>query len=224
MALRHTALVLAIALAGGGAPPLRAQDGAVAKESIVYKFENDRFLIPRIDLELSAGSGRLVFSRKGISEPVTCDVKIGAATAAELQERLDRLDFLNSHEVYQTKEDHSNLGTTTISVRRGASDRDVSFNYTANRDMSEVASMLRGIANREIFRFDIETAARFQPLELPTLVEALSNELHLDRVTEPELLLPLLEEVADDSSLPLIARNKARKVVDAIRAGGRSRK
>ena len=221
--MRNSVLSLAFVLAGLGLWPVFAQTGSTASESITYRFENDRFLIPRIRLEITPVGGRLVFSRRGLSEPVTRDVPVAEATTVRLRERIERLGFLKSTEVYQTKEDHSNLGITTIGIRSGGYDRDVSFNYTANRDMAEVASLLRGIANREILRFDIETAIRFQPLEIPNLIESLTRELNLGRVTDAELLMPLLDEIADDPTLPLIGRNQARKLLEKIRktSGGR---
>lgn len=201
-----------------------AQDGASVAESITYRFENDKFLVPRIELVISDGSGRLVFERRGLAAPVSRDVRVGARASSEVDSLLARLNFLGSSEVYQTREDHSNLGTTTISVRNPSAERAVSFNYTANADMAEVASLLRGVANREIYRFDIETAARYQPLELPKLLEAFANEMRLGRITEPAEIAPLIEELADDPTVPLIGRNQARKILDAVAKSKRAGK
>jgi hypothetical protein len=57
--------------------------------------------------------------------------------------------------------------------------------------------------------FDLQTAMRFQPLEMPHIIAALESEIELGRITDPEALAPLLREIADDVSLPLIARNRA---------------
>src|SRR6185369_16445767 len=131
------------------------------------------------------------------------------------------LDYLWSDATYQTKEDHSNLGTTTVGVSRSGEQREVTFNYTENRDMATIATTLRGVANREIFVFELETAMRFQPLDTPGLINALDQEIKLGRITDPGALAPLLREVADDASLPLIARNRAAELVGRIEEAGR---
>lgn len=207
-------------------PAIRAlaQDGASAAESITYRFANDKFLVSRIELVISDGSGQLIFERRGLAAPVSRNVRVGARASSEVDGLLARLDFLGSSEVYQTREDHSNLGTTTISVRKSSAEREVSFNYTANADMAQVASLLRGVANREIYRFDLETAARYQPLELPKLLEAFANELRLGRITDPTEIAPLIEELADDPTVPLIGRNQARRILDSFAKSNGTRK
>lgn len=214
-------LVVGPSFQGGSGPlGLAAERGA----EIVYHFENSRFLVSRIDLTLDAdGTGRLVFVRQGISKPVEREFDVTAPVLSQLEVLLGRLDFLNSTEVYQTKEDHSNLGTVTIAVDRAGHAREVTFNYTLNRDMAETAALLRGLANREIYVADLETAVRFQPLDTPKLIDALRKEIELGNITEPESLTPLLRSISDDVSLPLIARNRAGELIDKIESASRKR-
>jgi hypothetical protein len=67
--------------------------------------------------------------------------------------------------------------------------------------------------------FDIDTAERYQPLDLPKQIELLENDLRLVRIAEPEQLIATLEEIAGDDTQPLIARNHARRVIEAIKKG-----
>lgn len=178
--------------------------------SFTYRFEQERFVVSRIDLTIDTrGEGRLVFVRKGLSRPVERSVRIGEGVARKLDELVARLDYFASGEVYQTPDDHSNLGSVTLVAARGGLTREVAFNYTTNLDMAMLASTLRGIANREMFAFDLETAVRFQPLETPHIIAALDSEIELGRITDAAALVPLLREIADNVSLPLIARNRA---------------
>ena len=203
-----TLCVFALAMVLQGATPARPSPAPGIAFS--YRFENERFVVSRIEMTIDGrGEGRLVFVRKGLSKPVERPVRITETVAGRLADLVTRLDFFASGEVYQTSGDHSNLGTVTLYASRDGLAREVVFNYTSNRDMTVLASTLRGIANREMFAFDLETATRFQPLETPHLIEALSNEIDLGRITDPAALVPLLREMAGDVSLPLIARNRA---------------
>jgi hypothetical protein len=186
-------------------------------DSVVFRYRSDRFLISSIDLEIDpAGRGKLVFVRKGLAKPIERDVEVANPVVRDLDAALARLHFLSSDEKYQTSEDHSNLGEVTIAVAHGDVRRETRFNYTTNRDMAAMQELLRGIANREIYVFDLETAVRFQPLETPTLLGALGDEIGLGHITDPQALLPLLHGIAEDVSLPLIARNRASALADRI--------
>jgi hypothetical protein len=186
-------------------------------ESIMYRFENELFTEPRFELIIDAtGSGKLVFSRKGITRPIERPVSVRGEVMAELNAILDRLDFLRSTETYQTKDDHANLGTMTVAVSRGGLSREVQFNYTNNRDMEALVQLLRGLTTRERHAFDLETATQYSRLEIPTHLQTLKNDIALKRVTDPIALVPLLRQIADDPSLPLIAQNRARQLADEI--------
>lgn len=195
-------------------------------DAIVYHFENEKFLVPRIDLKLDeAGQGTLVFERKGLQKPVERVFAAGDEAMDNVLTALGRLDFLNSTEPYQSKDEHPNLGTTVVEVARDGSKRAVQFNYTTNRDMDLVATTLRGIATREIYAFDLETAARHQPLETPALIAALSREIDLGRIADPAMIVPVLRSLESDPSLPLITRNRASDLAARIeKAKGKKKK
>ena len=55
-----------------------------------------------------------------------------------------------------------------------------------------------------------------QPLDLPAQLDALEDELRLERITEPERLLAPLREIAGDDTLPFIARNHATRLIAGI--------
>jgi len=202
----------------GAAVPLQAPTSAAGdKPSIRYRFENDRFLISRIELSVDgSGSGLLEWEEKGSPKPRSRAVRVSEEGLAELSNLLDRLNFLHSGEEYQSAEDHGNLGSTAIRVSQGEVSREVVFNYTRNKDADALARLLRGIANREMFVADLEVAMQHQPLETPAALATLAQEHARGRIGDAVALLPLLRSIADDMSLPLIARNRASDLAKAI--------
>jgi hypothetical protein len=200
---------------------LSSQTTAVT-EFIAYRFENEIFVEPKIELTLDAsGSGRLVFSRKGVARPIERDVRVREEVMAEINDLLDRLDFVRSTESYQTKEGHTNLGTKTVAVSKAGLKREVQFNYTSNRDMAELERVLKGLATREKYAFDLENSVQYEPLAIPQILQSLKGEISLKRVTDPAALVPLLRRIAEDPALPLIAQNRAADLANQIEKGKR---
>ena len=216
-------LILPLLLVGhaGASAALQAPASVSGTEfSIRYRFENDRFLIPRIELSIDgSGTGRLAWEKKDSPKPLSRDVRVSEQGLAELSNLLERLNFLHSSEEYQSAEDHGNLGSTAIRVSRGEMSREVVFNYTRNKDADALGRLLRGIANREMFVADLEVAVLHQPLETPAALATLAQEHARVRIGDAVALLPLLKTIADDMSLPLIARNRANDLAKAIERG-----
>jgi hypothetical protein len=185
-----------------------------------YTFENPRFYIPWIQLELSPeGVGTVRFKRGESDDTLDRAVKLLPSTVARIGELVARTSFLTSDEDYQSKRDFAHLGWMTISVNQGGKQRTVRFNYTEKPDIGELAEIFRAIANQAIALFDIDLSIQHQPLDLPRMLESLENELRLERYAEPEQLIPMLRNIARDDTLPLIARNSATRLIANIQKG-----
>lgn len=189
--------------------------------SYSYKFENPRFNIRIIEIDLnSSGAGELRFTRGESDEVLDCKVKLLPATISRIRELFDATGFLSSDNDYQDKKHQfPHMGWMTLAAKQGSNARKARFNYTTNIQIKELEEIFRGIASQEIALFDIENAERYQPLDLPKQLEVLANDLGLERITEPERLLSALNEIANDDTQALIARNQARKLVEAIKKG-----
>ena len=193
---------------------------APAEASFKYKFENARFYISVIEIDLSAtGTGELRFKRGESDEIIDRKISLLPATIARIRQLYDATNFLDSSEEYQDKKDFSHLGWISLSAQQGERERKTRFNYTTNKDISELADIFRAIATQEMHLFDIETSERYQPLDLPRLLDTLENDLNLRRVAEPEQLLAMLREISGNDTQPLIARNHATRMIDSIKKG-----
>lgn len=214
--------MLVLAATAGHHPAAQNGDAGTmpAGVSFSYKFENARFYIPLLEIELPAdGSGELRFKRGESDEMVDLKFKLMPATLARVRRLCQATNFLTSDADYQDKKDFSHLGWISISARQGELSRTVRFNYTLNADIRELADIFRGIATQEIHVFDMETAQQYQPLDLPGRLEAVENDLRLERLAEPERMLAPLREIAGDDTQALIARNHAVRIIDGIRKG-----
>lgn len=196
-------------------------DGSVSRDmSYSYKFENPRFDIRLIEIDLdSNGTGELRFTRGASDEVLDCKVKLLPATIARISSLFDASGFLASDTEYQDKKDFAHMGWVTLGAREGTRERKTRFNFTTNVHIKTLEEIFRAIASQEISLFDIENAERYQPLDLPKQLETLENDLRLVRIAEPERLLVALNEIVADDIQPLIARNHAKKIIEDIKKG-----
>jgi hypothetical protein len=188
--------------------------------SFGYKFENTRFYIPLIEIDVSSdGSGELRFKRGESDEVIDRKLKLLPTTVARIRELYDRARFLASDDDYQDKKDFSHLGWKSLYMRQGGRERKIRFNYTTNLEIRELTDIFLAVATQEMHLFDIETSQQYQPLDLPRLLDALENDLRGQRVAEPEQMLAALKEIAGNDTQPLIARNHATRIADSIKKG-----
>jgi hypothetical protein len=225
-AIRLTLVLIALSLGAGSAAAGQSKqsltDGSAGTEerSFSYKYDGQRFYIPLIEIDIGAnGTGELRFKRGESDEILDCKIKLLPATTSRINKLFEATSFLTSAKEYQDEKDFSNLGWITIGEKHGARERKARFNYTKVAEIRELAEIFRGIATQEMSLFDIDNAARYQPLDLPKQLELLENDLRLERIAEPERLLGALNEIAGDDSLPLIGRNQARRIVESIKKG-----
>jgi hypothetical protein len=183
-----------------------------------YKFENSNFDVVRLELKFdSTGKGAFTFLRKDSEEPISAPLELLPTTIERINAYLESLRFLESKETYQGERDASYLGTATIGVLRGGHQRQVSFNFTRNETMRDLASLFRGISSQEYRVFLISLARSHEPLGMDKQLRGLESELKNGWLGEPEKLLPLLREIQNDEDILLMVRRRAEKLIQFIK-------
>lgn len=224
---KPTLLILALLLIFAGSHVLWAQtrievsntaaSGETSSVRYRYLFENEKFTTPLQEVVFGAdGRGQFRFKRKEGGEIVN-PLTVSTALVAQVQGLLDELRFLESTEDYQFKKDFSHLGRITISQTRGGRDRETTFNYTTNPAMNRLVEIFRNIATQETRVFEIETVRATDPISTPAQLRLLESELRSKHIAEPQRLTTLLQEIKLDESVPLIARNHAERLLQAIK-------
>ena len=197
-----------------------AQETDAAEVKYGYQFENARFYISLIKIDIHPdGEGLLKFKRGESDELIDLKFKLYPETLTRIRQLYESTNFLSSTESYQDKKDHSNLGWVTLSMSARDRNREARFNYTPNLEIKELADIFRALATQHMDIFDIENSQRFQPLDVPKQIEILENDLRLERIAEPKQLLPKLREIANGDLAPLIARNQAKRLIESIEKG-----
>ena len=190
---------------------------AGAGASFGYRFENARFHIPLIEIDLASdGTGELRFKRGESDEIIDLKLKLLPKTMEHIRTLYTVTGFLTSKDEYQSKKDFSNLGWVTLSAREGDLKREVRLNFSENHHIKELYDIFRAIATQQMHLFDLDIAEQYQPLDLPTQLRVLERDLELERIAEPEQMVAALRNINSNDALPLIARNHAKRIVESI--------
>jgi len=195
-----------------------ARGAAIENKPIYfYEFSKSDFLISKIYIEHDEnGKGKITFQKKDFAELITDPIELSAATLERIKTIWQALNFLDSTETYQTVRDYSNLGTMKFTIKRDGRAREATFNWTDNKDAKNLADEYRRIGQQFVWIFDVSVASENQPLDAPRLLDALDSMIRRNEVSDAAQMIPLLKELGDDERIPLIARNRALKLIEKI--------
>ena len=187
--------------------------------STVYTYEFDRpgFTYSPIRIEHDdSGKGKITFKHDGADESITDPLSFSPVTIANIKAAFTALKFIDSDENYQYPKDFSNMGNVTVMLRSGGRSRTAKFNWTENKDAKALYDEYRRIGNEYIWKFEITIGRENQPLQTPALMDEMDSYLKRNEISDPPHLVPLLTELSTDERLPLIARNRAAKMVKQV--------
>ena len=195
-----------------------ANSGQIAAElPYFYEFSQPKFVLTKITIKHDEnGKGELVFAKGQFDEPITEPVQLSKTTLEKITVALTTLNFLDSNENYQYEKDYSHLGNITFRLKKDGREREVHFNYTTNKDAKALADEYRRISNQIIWIFDMNVARENQPLEAPRQMDALQSYMGRNEISDPQQMVPFLQELSNDERIPLIARNHAGKMIKQI--------
>ena len=182
-----------------------------------YEFTRPGFLVEKIFLEHNdSGKGTISFQKQGSDEMITDPIEVSKGTLDKIAATLTALNFFDSTENYQYEKDYPHLGNHTFRFKIGEHERTVKFNWTTNKDAKLLMEEYRNIASFYVWKFDITIARENQPLQTPGLMDALDGSLRRGEISDPPQIVPFLTELSSDERMPLIARNRALKLIKEI--------
>ncbi len=196
-----------------------AESKAPAKPSypFFYEFTQPAFVINRMTIEHDdTGKGTITFTKRDFDEAITDPVQLSPATMQKLKTWWDNLKFLESNESYQAERDFAHMGTIKLRLKRDKRERTAEFNWTDNKDAKALMDEYRNLGQQYIWIFDITLSRENQPLEAPKLMENFEAMLKRNEISDPRQMAPLLKDLSEDERIPLIARNRAAKILQQI--------
>ena len=182
-----------------------------------YEFAQKEFLINHIVITHDAvGRGNISFERKNEPTPIVEPIELSAAAQGRIFGLWTELRFLDSEENYQASKNFAHLGTYKIAMDDGKRHRTAEFNWSDNKAAWALANEYRRVSDQAILIFNIKLAREMQPLNAPSLLNEMDSLLKRDGLSDPQQLVPLLNELKTDEHIPLIARNHADRILKKI--------
>jgi hypothetical protein len=152
---------------------------------------------------------------------LTRSFEVSANTMQQLLAAFDAVKFLSSTEDYESHLKVADMGWKTIILAREGKSREVRFNYTTNKQVNALADFLSGLAVAVLRRDALEHSMKYDKLGLPDQLNALQAEMNSRWLTEPEMLLPVLQKISSNSTYFNIVQRKARALILQIESASR---
>ena len=111
----------------------------------------------------------------------------------------------------------ANLGAKTFRYEKDGVSYETTYNYTLNTPASQLQQIFEGLSYQQDHMQTLQRTLKYDRLGLYDALGYLQADLENGVIPEPEHLLPVLEQIANDSHVIEIARQRARAITTKIR-------
>jgi hypothetical protein len=210
--------VLAVGMSLGTIPAAGQSAASTAHESLpkltytrVFRGSVPEYLSISVDKNGAA----TYEGRKLADSPASRPLKLSATTTRRLFDLADRLDDFKSVDLESHKK-VADLGWKTFTYEAGGRKSSAGFNYTLDRDARDLTDLLEKIASVEQHITGLEFAIRYDHLGLPEELLEIQIDLANRALADPELMVPTLEEIANNPHFLHLAQVRAHDILQRI--------
>jgi hypothetical protein len=111
----------------------------------------------------------------------------------------------------------ANLGAKTFRYEKEGVAYETTYNYTLSTPASQLQQIFEGLSYQQDHMQTLQRTLKYDRLGLYDALGYLQADLENGVIPEPEHLLPVLEQIANDTHVIEIARQRARAITTKIR-------
>lgn len=111
----------------------------------------------------------------------------------------------------------ANLGEKTLRYEKDGQFTETKFNYTLNNAGAQLVQIFEGLSRQQDHLQTLRRVMRYDRLGVNDALVNLQEDYDNKLLPEPEVLLPVLEQIGNDSRIVEIARTRARAIAAKIR-------
>jgi hypothetical protein len=111
----------------------------------------------------------------------------------------------------------ANLGEKTLRYEKDGQFTETKFNYTLNNTGAQLMQLFEGLTRQQDHLQTLRRTMRYDRLGVNDALVNLQEDFDNKLLPEPEVLLPVLEQIGNDSRIVEIARSRARAIAAKIR-------
>lgn len=192
-------------------PVLTSEDATITYRR-VFKASNPEFI------EIKVGeNGTATFDIRQLEDPPGAQpFEVSPALRAKIFELAGRLNDFRDLQL-DIRRRIANLGEKTFRYERGTEAHEARFNYTLNSTANQLMQIFEGLARQQEHLVLLQRRMRYDRLGINDALLQLESDLNRKLLPEPERLVPVLEQIANDSRFVDIARQRARALAERIR-------
>lgn len=191
---------------------LTAADAPTVTYRRVFKSSSPEFI--EITVREAGGS---TYDIRQLDEPAgPASFDVGAPLRAKIFELAGQLNEFRDLQL-DVRRRIANLGEKTFRYERGREVHEVTFNYTLNPTANQLMQIFEGLARQQEHLAKLQRRVKYDRLGVNEALLQFEADLNRKALPEPERLLPTLEQIANDSRVVEIARQRARVLAERIR-------
>ncbi len=116
----------------------------------------------------------------------------------------------------ETKKKLANMGKKTVLYESGAERSEQTYNYSELPEAQELTSLFEKLSTTQQHLIALERQMRFDKLALMKQLLVIDSAVTRKDLAEPQLLVPVLEEIAKNKAFLGIAQQRAKIVLSKI--------
>lgn len=113
----------------------------------------------------------------------------------------------------------ANLGKKTLAYDDGAKNHQAQFNYTRRREAQDLTDIFEKISAVAQHIATLEYSIKYDHLSLPAQLRQIQSDLERRALTDPELLAPTLEKIANNPRFLHLAQSRAQNILGRLHNG-----
>ena len=195
------------------AAPPQDQAGARLTYTRILKGSMPEYITIQVD---AAGTGTYD-GRKLADPPHPRSFKLTGSTSQKLFSLAAELNYFRSIDLESHKK-VANLGQKTFTYEKDGQKSSAEFNYTLNKEAVELADIFEKIAVVEQHIQALEFAVKYDHLGLPRELRQIQIDLNNRALADPELMVPMLEEIARNPRFLHLAQVRAQDILARVQA------
>jgi hypothetical protein len=205
--------IFCLALAAiAAAQPTIAAGGAVITYRKVFKGS-----VPE-SVEISINeTGKCTYDIRQLAEdPKPQEFEVGQPIRDKIFSLAKELNYFRNQDL-DIHRKIANLGAKTFRYEKDGIAYETTYNYTLNTPASQLQQIFEGLSYQQDHMQTLQRTLKYDRLGLYDALGYLQADLENGVIPEPEHLLPVLEQIASDTHVIEIARQRARAITTKIR-------
>src|SRR5882724_9643211 len=161
-------------------------------------------------------SGKCTYDIRQLAEdPKPQEFEVGQPIRDKIFSLAKELNYFRNQDL-DVHRKIANLGAKTFRYEKDGVANETTYNYTLNTPATQLQQIFEGLSYQQDHMQTLQRTLKYDRLGLYDALGYLQADLENGVIPEPEHLLPVLEQIANDSHVIEIARSRARAITSKI--------